>query len=39
MHPKTANLLEKLLTMLKDQGLDTVIQYIRQEIKTNLQDY
>lgn len=35
IHPETASLLEKLLTMLKDEGEEKTILYIRREILKN----
>jgi hypothetical protein len=32
MHPETAELLEKLVTMLADKGEDETFQYIRHEL-------
>lgn len=35
IHPKTAKLLEKMLTMLKDEGEEKTFAYIRRKILHN----
>lgn len=35
IHPETASLLEKLLLMLRDEGEERTIRYIRQEVLKN----